>query len=70
MITTETQKVMNGGKVKKIPCDKPIAGGILKLVDAKINHLFNAEEDTTSSLVLRLQALVAERIERMSEHCS
>ena len=46
MITTETQKVMNGGKVKKIPCDKPIAGGILEqLIDAKINHLFNAECD-------------------------
>ena len=47
MITTETQKVMNGGKVKKIPCDKPIAGGILEqLIDAKINHLFNAEGNT------------------------
>ena len=30
----------------KIPCDKPIAGGILEqLIDAKINHLFNAEKD-------------------------
>ena len=37
---------MNGGDVKKIPCDKPIAGGILEqLIDAKINHLFNAEGD-------------------------
>ena len=46
LITTETQKVMNGGEVKKIPCDKPIAGGILEqLIDAKINHLFNAEGD-------------------------
>ena len=37
---------MNGGEVKKIPCDKPIAGGILEqLIDAKINHLFNAEGD-------------------------
>ena len=46
VITTETQKVMNGGEVKKIPCDKPIAGGILEqLIDAKINHLFNAEGD-------------------------
>ena len=46
VITTETQKVMNGGAVKKIPCDKPIAGGILEqLIDAKINHLFNAEGD-------------------------
>ena len=47
VITTETQKVMNnGGEVKKIPCDKPIAGGILKqLSDAKIDHLFNAEAD-------------------------
>ena len=45
-ITTETQKIMNGGQVKKIPCDKPIAGGILEqLIDAKINHLFNAEGD-------------------------
>ena len=27
----------NGGEVKKIPCDKPIAGGILEqLIDAKI----------------------------------
>ena len=44
VITTETQKVLNGGEVKKIPCDKPIAGGILEqLIDAKINHLFNAE---------------------------
>ena len=46
VITTETQKVMNGGEVKKIPCDKPIAGGILEqLIDAKINYLFNAEGD-------------------------
>ena len=46
VITTETQKVMNGGEVKSIPCDKPIAGGILEqLIDAKINHLFNAEGD-------------------------
>ncbi len=46
MITTETQKVMNGGEVKRIPCDKPIVGGILEqLIDAKINHLFNAEGD-------------------------
>ena len=47
VITTETQKVMNGGKVKRIPCDKPIAGGILEqLIDAKINHLFNADGDS------------------------
>jgi hypothetical protein len=46
VITTETQMVVNGGDVKKIPCDKPIAGGILEqLIDAKINHLFNAEGD-------------------------
>ena len=46
VITTETQKIMSGGSVKKIPCDKPIAGGILKqLIDAKINHLYNAECD-------------------------
>lgn len=46
LITTETQKAMNGGEVKKIPCDKPIAGGILEqLIDAKINHLFNSEGD-------------------------
>ena len=46
VITTETQKIISGGKVKKIPCDKPIAGGILEqLIDAKINHLFNAECD-------------------------
>merc|ERR1711871_135048 len=46
VITTETQKVMNGGVVKKIPCDKPIAGGILeKLIDAKISHFANAEGD-------------------------
>merc|ERR1711968_334933 len=46
IITTETQKVMNGGEVKRIPCDKPIAGGILEqLIDAKINYLFNAEGD-------------------------
>ena len=46
LITTETQKVMNGGEVKKIPCDKPIAGRVLeKLIVAKINHLFNAERD-------------------------
>ena len=46
MITTETQKVMNGGQVKRIPCDKPIVRGILEqLIDAKINHLFNAEGD-------------------------
>jgi len=46
VITTETQKIMSGGKVKKIPCDKPIAGGILEqLINAKINHLFNAEGD-------------------------
>ncbi len=46
IITTETQKVMNGGEVKRISCDKPIAGGILEqLIDAKINHLFNAEDD-------------------------
>ena len=37
---------MNGGAVKRIPCDKPVAGGILEqLVDAKVNHLFNAEND-------------------------
>jgi len=37
---------MSGGKVKKIPCDKPIAGGILEqLINAKINHVFNAEGD-------------------------
>jgi len=46
VITTETQKVMSGGQVKKIPCDKPIAGGILEqLINAKINHLYNAEGD-------------------------
>jgi hypothetical protein len=46
IITTETQKIMSGGKVKKISCDKPIAGGILEqLINAKINHLFNAEGD-------------------------
>jgi ankyrin repeat protein len=46
VITTETQKIMSGGQVKKIPCDKPIAGGILEqLIDAKINHLYNAEGD-------------------------
>jgi ankyrin repeat protein len=46
VITTETQKIISGGKVKKIPCDKPIAGGILEqLINAKINHLFNAEGD-------------------------
>ena len=32
--------------MKRIPCDKPIAGSILEqLIDAKINHLFNAEGD-------------------------
>ena len=32
--------------MKKIPCDKPIAGGILEqLIDAKINHLINEEGD-------------------------
>ena len=42
VITTETQKVMNGASVNRIPCDKPIAGGILQqLIDAKINHLFS-----------------------------
>ena len=46
IITTETQKVMNGDEVKRIPCDKPIVGDILEqLIDAKINHLFNAEGD-------------------------
>jgi ankyrin repeat protein len=46
VITTETQKIMSGGKVKKISCDKPIAGGILEqLINAKINHLYNAEGD-------------------------
>jgi len=46
IITTETQKIMNGGIVKKIPCDKPIAGGILEqLINEKINHLFNSEGD-------------------------
>jgi len=46
VITTETQKIMSGGQVKKIPCDKPIAGGILEqLINAKINHLYNAEGD-------------------------
>jgi ankyrin repeat protein len=46
VITTETQKITSGGKVKKIPCDKPIAGGILEqLINAKINHLYNAEGD-------------------------
>jgi ankyrin repeat protein len=50
VITTETQKVMNGGEVKKIPCDKPIAGEILEqLIDAKINHLFNAEGDMVTA---------------------
>jgi len=45
VITTETQKIMSGESVKKISCDKPIAGGILEhLIDAKINHLFNAEK--------------------------
>ena len=46
VLTTVTQKIMSDGKVKKIPCDKPIAGGILEqLIDAKISHLFNAEGD-------------------------
>jgi len=46
IITTETQKILSGGNVKKIPCDKPIAGSILKqLIHAKINHWFNAEQD-------------------------
>ena len=46
IITTETQKIMSGGNVKKISCDKPIAGGILEqLINAKINHLFNVEGD-------------------------
>jgi len=46
VITTETQKIVSGGKVKKIPCDKPIAGGILEqLINAKIIHQFTAEND-------------------------
>jgi hypothetical protein len=46
VITTETQNIMSGGKVKKISCDKPIAGGILEqLINAKINHLFNSVKD-------------------------
>jgi ankyrin repeat protein len=44
VITTETHKVMGKENAKKIPCDKPIAGSILdQLIDAKVNHLFNAE---------------------------
>ena len=55
VVTTETQKVMNGGEVKRIPCDKPIAGGILEdLIDAKVNHLFNAEGDM---VMARLQCV-------------
>ena len=46
VITTETQKVMNGGEVKKIPCDKPIAASILEqLIEAKANYLFNEVGD-------------------------
>jgi len=46
VITTETQKIMGEESAKKIPCDKPIAGGILEqLINAKISHLFNAERD-------------------------
>jgi ankyrin repeat protein len=47
VITTETQKIMSGEKnMKKISCDKPIAGGILEqLINAKINDLFNVEGD-------------------------
>jgi len=46
IITTETQKIMSGGSVKKISCDKPIAGRILEqLINAKIHHMFNAEGD-------------------------
>jgi len=46
VVTTETQKIMSGGSVKKIPCDKPIAGGIFEqLIKAKINHLFDASGD-------------------------
>ena len=45
IITTETQKVMSGN-TKTISCDKPIVGSILEqLIDAKVNHLFNAEGD-------------------------
>jgi ankyrin repeat protein len=41
IITTATQKIMSGNKVKTIPCDKPIAASILeKLIDAKTNHFF------------------------------
>ena len=32
--------------MKKIPCDKPIAGGILEqLINAKINHMYNVAGD-------------------------
>ena len=65
VITTETQKVMNGGEVKKIPCDKPIAGGILEqLIQAKVNHLFNAEGDVVMArFSLCLKTLVDARLE-------
>ena len=39
---------------QEIPCDKPIAGGILEqLIDAKINHLFNVEGDKVMARVTR-----------------
>ena len=55
---------MNGDEVKRIPCDKPIALGILEqLVDAKINHLFNAEGNMVMARFTMFQALVDERNE-------
>ena len=54
-ISTETQKIINGTKTKKIPCDKPIAGGILeKLIDAKIRHLFETVKDFVSARFLHV----------------
>jgi len=45
----------NETETKKIPCDKPIAGGILeKLIDAKIRHLFETVKDFVSARFLHV----------------
>ena len=46
VITTETQKIMNQNRVKRIPCDKKIVSSVLRqLIEAKGNYLFNTEKD-------------------------
>ena len=63
--TTETQKIIHGLDTKEdvdeeeelfltIPCDKPVAGGIMtRLLEAKVYDMFNMNKDVKRARLLK-----------------